>query len=106
MPTVENVFLDYTQQELDRAYDQAAWVPNIEAMRLLTQTLSADVRARRAHVERSYGPSADETLEILPTVRPRAPVVLYVHGGRWLAQPHNAFIHCADTILDAGAHFV
>jgi arylformamidase len=106
MPTAEKVFLDYTQEELDRAYDQAAWVPNIEAMRLLTRTLSAEVRARRAHVERSYGPSEDETLEILPTARPRAPVVLYVHGGRWLAQPHNAFIHCADTILGAGAHFV
>jgi arylformamidase len=106
VPTLEKVFLDYTQDELDRAYDQAAWVPNIEAMRTLTQTLSADVRARREHVERSYGPTADETLEILPTARPRAPVVLFIHGGRWLAQPHNAFIHFADTIVDAGAHLV
>jgi arylformamidase len=106
MPTTETIFLDYTQEALDRAYDQAAWVPNIEAMRALTQTLSADVRTRREHIERSYGPTEDETLEIIPTTRANAPVVLFIHGGRWLAQPHNAFIHFADTIVDAGAHLV
>jgi len=106
MPTTEKIFLDYTQEALDRAYEQAAWVPNIEAMRALTQTLSADVRARRAHMVHSYGPTDDETLEIVPTARPHAPVVLFIHGGRWLAQPHNAFIHFADTVVDAGAHLI
>ena len=106
MPTAAKVFLDYTQEALDRAYDQGAWVPNIEAMRQLTQTLSADVRTRLEHFERAYGPGPDETLEILPTVRPRAPIVLFIHGGRWLAQPHNAFVHFADTIVEAGAHYV
>src|SRR5208282_3557888 len=98
MPTTEKIFLDYTQEALDQAYDQAAWVPNIEAMRALTQTLSADVRKRRAHIERSYGPTEDETLEIVPTAHQNAPVVLFIHGGRWLAQPHNAFIHFANTM--------
>jgi arylformamidase len=106
MATVEKVFLDYSQDELDRAYEQAAWVPNIEEMRLLTQRRSADVRAKLEHVERRYGAGADETLEILPTQRKGAQVVLFIHGGRWLAQPHNAFIHFADTIVEAGAHFV
>ena len=106
MATATKVFLDYTQDELDRAYDQGAWVPNLEAMRQLTQTMSAAVRQRLEHFERRYGTGPDETLEILPTARRRAPVVLFVHGGRWLAQPHNAFVHFADTIIDAGAHYV
>jgi arylformamidase len=106
MATLEKVFLDYSQDELDRAYDQGAWVPNIEALRLLTQTRSAAVRATFAHAEHRYGPTVDETLEILPTAQKGAPIVLFIHGGRWLAQPHNAFIHFADTIVNSGAHFV
>jgi len=106
MPVAEKVFLDYTQEELDRAYDQAAWVPNIDDMRALTQSLSAEVREQLVHVERRYGITADETLEILPAAREGAPVVLFIHGGRWLAQPHNAFVHFAGTIVGAGAHYV
>lgn len=109
--TAEKVFLDYTQEELDQAYDQARWAPNFEEMRARTKRLSAEVRARNPHFDRSYGPTDDETFEILPTTRPtahqgHAPVVLFVHGGRWMAQPPDSFISFAETITGAGAHFV
>lgn len=104
--TAEKVFLDYTQEELDDAYDQARWAPNFAEMRQQPQRLSAEVRARHPHFERSYGPSADETFEILPTTRTSAPVVMFVHGGRWMAQPPDAFISFAETLTHAGAHFV
>lgn len=106
MTTTEKVFLDYTQQELDDAYEQARWAPNFEEMRVLPRRLSAEVRARNPHFECSYGPSADETFEIVPTARSNAPVVLFLHGGRWMAQPSDAFIFFAETIVGAGAHFV
>ena len=106
MTTTEKVFLDYTQEELDDAYDQARWAPNIAEMRLLPQRLSAEVRARNPHFERSYGPTDDETFEIVPTARAGAPVVLFVHGGRWMAQPPDSFIFFAETIVAAGAHYV
>lgn len=108
--TAEKVFLDYTQEELDQAYDQARWAPNFEEMRARAKRLSGEVRARNAHFDRSYGPTDDETFEILPTPRPAtrqgAPVVLFVHGGRWMAQPPDSFIHFAETITGSGAHFV
>jgi len=66
----------------------------------------AALRGALKHFEVSYGPSADETLEILPTSTPNAPVLFFVHGGRWRPQPDNAFIYFADTVVDAGAHFV
>jgi arylformamidase len=105
MTTIEKVFLDYSQDELDQAYDQALWAPNINEMRNLSKTRSAAVRERHPHFERSYGPTADETVEILPTTKTEAPVVLFVHGGRWMAQPENAFIQFAETMIGAGAHF-
>ncbi len=104
--TAEKVFLDYTQEELDDAYEQARWASNFEEMRKRPQRLSAEVRARHEHFDRSYGPSPDETLEILPTTRTGAPVVMYIHGGRWMAQPPDAFISFAETFTGAGAHFV
>ena len=58
------------------------------------------------HFEASYGASPDETLEILPTTKPNAPVLLFVHGGRWRPQPDNVFVYFADTVVNAGAHFV
>ncbi|MBV8537189.1 MAG: alpha/beta hydrolase [Alphaproteobacteria bacterium] len=102
----EKVFLDYTQEELDDAYDQARWVPNFEELRQRPRRLSAEVRARNPHFEKSYGAADDETFEIVPAQRTGAPVVLFVHGGRWMAQPPDSFIYFAETIIGAGAHFV
>ena len=104
--TADKVFLDYTQEELDDAYEQARWASNFEEMRKLPQRLSAEVRARNEHFDRSYGPSPDETFEILPATRRGAPVVLFIHGGRWMAQPPDSFIYFAETLTGAGAHFV
>lgn len=106
MATTTKVFLDYTQQELDDAFEQTLWAPNFEALRDQSKARCAELRRELKHFETSYGPSADETLEILPTAQPNAPVLLYVHGGRWRPQPDNAFIFFADTVVEAGAHFV
>jgi arylformamidase len=103
--TTEKVFLDYTQEELDRAYDQIVWAPNLPEMNALSRQRGSAVRERRAHQEAHYGKGEDETLEILPCGVKGAPVVLFVHGGRWMALPNEGFIHFAETILDNGAHF-
>jgi arylformamidase len=105
MTTLEKVFLDYTQDELDNAYEQTIWAPNFPELRARARSRSDEIRTRHPNVERSYGPSADETFEILPTAQSGAPVLMFVHGGRWLPQPENAFIYFADTLTAAGAHF-
>lgn len=99
------VYLDYTQKELDDAFEQTVWAPNFEELRDKNKTRCAEVRARFEHFERRYGEGKDETLEILPTKRRGAPVLLFVHGGRWRPQPDNMFVYFADTVVNAGAHF-
>lgn len=106
MATTTKVFLDYTQQELDDAFEQTLWAPNFAELRAKTKTRCDELRRSLPHFETSYGPSTDETLEILPTTNPGAPVLLFIHGGRWKPQPDNAFIYFADTVVNAGAHFV
>jgi arylformamidase len=102
----KTIFLDYTQDALDRAYNQVLWAPNADAVRIFQQRRSAELRERLSHFVEHYGPGADETVEIFPTKRAGAPVVLFVHGGSWLPQPHNAFVYFADTLTGAGAHLV
>ena len=100
------VYLDYTQQELDDAFEQNLWAPNFEALRDLNKARCAEMRQRFEHFERRYGEGPDETLEIFPTKASNAPVLLFVHGGRWRPQPDNGFVYFADTVVNAGAHLV
>ncbi|HKT17222.1 MAG TPA: alpha/beta hydrolase [Stellaceae bacterium] len=106
MATAEKVYLDYTQQELDDAFEQTLWAPNFEALRDANKARCAELRAKMKHFELRYGPGADETLEILPAAASSAPVLLFIHGGRWRPQPDNNFVYFADTFVRAGAHFV
>jgi arylformamidase len=100
------VYLDYTQKELDDAFEQTVWAPNFEELRDKNKQRCAEVRSRYEHFEHRYGEGKDETLEILPATQKNAPVLLFVHGGRWRPQPDNMFVYFADTVVNAGAHFV
>lgn len=100
------VFLDYTQQELDDAFEQLLWAPNFEALSVQRKARCAELRQQMKHSELRYGAGPEETLEILPAAKAKAPILLFIHGGRWRPQPANDFIFFADTVVAAGAHFV
>ncbi len=102
----EKVFLDYTQKELDDAFEQTIWAPNFETLRDDNKARCEALRKKLEHVELRYGDGANETFEVLPTAKRDAPVLLFIHGGRWRPQPDNAFIYFAETVVEAGAHFV
>jgi arylformamidase len=100
------VFLDYTQEALDRAYEQRLWAPNVDAVTARYRRESEAVRRRFPHRVAAYGPSPDETLEIFPAAGAAAPVQLFIHGGRWLRPVHDGFVYAAPTFLASGAAFV
>ena len=102
----QKVFLDYTQEELDRAYDQSEWASNAEEMVELYATESEAVRAELEYETVSYGPTADETLDIFPTARQNAPIHVFIHGGAWRALTKEDSSFPAPVFVDAGAHFV
>jgi arylformamidase len=106
MMTEPKVFLDYTQKELDDAYEQTIWAPNFEALSADNKKRCIAMREKLKHFEVSYGPGPEETFEIMPAAQAGAPVLLFVHGGRWRPQPDNAFVYFADTAVNAGMHFV
>jgi arylformamidase len=101
------VFLDYTQEELDRAYDQRVWAPNAADVIKRYATASAATRGRLTRrPDLAYGPSEDETLDVFPTAAPGAPVHVFVHGGAWRGGHKDEYSFPAEAIVGAGAHYV
>jgi arylformamidase len=111
VPPRENgppVFLDYTQAELDAAYDQTAYMPHIQQLRDRWHSNSARTRARIGPpLRRAYGPSPIEELDIFQTkASAPAPVFVFIHGGAWRAGSAKQYSAPAETFVRAGAHYV
>src|SRR5207248_2139850 len=98
---------DYDQADLDAAYNQAAYQPNIQQLRDRWTTNSERTRSRIGPPLRmAYGPSAIEQLDIFRTNRPAAPVFVFIHGGAWRAGLARNYAAPAEMFVRAGAHYV
>ncbi|HET7363310.1 MAG TPA: alpha/beta hydrolase fold domain-containing protein [Burkholderiales bacterium] len=100
------VFLDYTQEELDRAYDQAVYAPNRDQLLARLAHTSELTRRRLGPPERqAYGELAIEGLDLYRTKAQRAPICVFVHGGAWRAGLARDYAFPAEVFLRAGAHY-
>ena len=101
------VFLDYDQQELDFAYDQAPWAPNQPDIAARSARKTAAALERLGPPRRfSYGSTPIEAVEVHRTRTPSAPVHIHIHGGTWRTGSAAALGYLAETFVDWGAHFV
>jgi arylformamidase len=102
-----SVFLDYDQMELDAAYSQPAYEPNMAQVIKRWTSNSALTRQRLGDPQRyAYGPDAVETLDVYRTKAPHAPVFVFIHGGAWNSQTAKDSAFPAEAFVGAGAHFV
>lgn len=101
------VYLDYDQVELDAAYDQTVYEPDIDQLSAKLHSDSDTVRATLGAPRRvSYGPKDIQKLDIYRTTRKNAPIFVFLHGGRWRVATANEYGFPAETFVHAGAHFV
>jgi arylformamidase len=101
------VFLDYDQQELDAAYDQAPWAPNQADIARRTAQRNEATIARLGPPRRfRYGTTDIEQLDVYVARQPNAPIHVFVHGGAWRDTVAAASAFHAETFVDHGAHFV
>ncbi len=101
------VWLDMDQAELDAAYDQSVYAPNIQQVLKRYATNSEAVRARLGAPRRfAYGPTAIEALDVYTTPRPNAPINIFIHGGAWRGGMARDFAAAAELFVNAGAHLV
>ena len=103
---MSKVFLDYTQEELDRAYDQSAYAPNREQVLARLAHSSELARRRLGAPQRfSYGEKEIEGLDLYRTKAERAPICVFVHGGAWRGGLARNYAFPAEVFLRAGAHY-
>ncbi len=104
------VFLGHTQEELDRAYDQARWAPNGAA--ILARYASDSAAVRRAHPPRTerYGSGEADLLDVSAPTAPvhgaGAPVLVFLHGGAWLRLTREDASAPAPTFMDRGGIWI
>lgn len=101
------VWLDMDQAELDAAYDQIKYAPNLPQITKRYATNSEAVRSRLgAPLRFAYGPAAIEGLDVYATKRPNAPINVFLHGGAWRVGLAKDYAFPAELFVNAGAHLV
>lgn len=101
------VYLDYDQDELDAAYDQARWAPNrAEVFKRIAQK-NASARALLGPPRRlAYGATEIEKLDLYSTRQPNAPMNVFIHGGAWRGGTAAGAAYMSEMFVDSGAHFI
>lgn len=101
------LFLGYSQDQLDRVFDQSAWAPRMKELE--EELASASAAARRQTPPRTerYGESDAEVLDIFapPGVR-NAPVMVFIHGGAWIRSSKDDASFPAPIFNGRGAIFI
>ncbi len=101
------VWLDMDQAELDAAYDQIKYAPNLPQIVRRYATNSEAVRARLGAPRRyAYGPTPIEALDVYATKRANAPINIFIHGGAWRGGLAKDSGYPAELFVHAGAHYV
>ena len=101
------VWLNMDQKELDDAYDQSKYAPNLQQITRRYASNSNAMRARLGEPKRfDYGPTAIERLEVYATKRAKAPIHIHIHGGAWHQRPAAEYAFPAEMLMNAGAHYV
>jgi arylformamidase len=95
------------QAELDAAYDQSVYAPNLQQVVGRYATNSESVRSRLGMPTRhAYGSTPVEALDVYPTRRPNAPINVFIHGGAWRTGLAKNYAFPAELFVHSGAHFV
>jgi arylformamidase len=106
-PKGPRVWLYLDQKELDEAYDQSKYAPNLQQIVKRYATNSEATRQRIGQPKRvAYGSTPIEMLDIFATRRPNAPVNVYIHGGAWRSGLAKDYAFPAEMFNSAGAHYV
>ena len=101
------VFLEYSQEQLDIAYDQSFWAPQMAELEAADGTASAAVRQKMPPLTQQYGPDAQNLIDIFaPHDAPGASVLVYIHGGAWTRNTRQDASFAAPTLVGRGAAYL
>jgi arylformamidase len=89
---------------LNRMYNNRALVPEHAQHFQQWAERSASARAQQpCRLDVAYGTGPQETLDIFPTEQPKAPVLVFIHGGWWRSLDKSDHSFVAPPFAQAGA---
>jgi arylformamidase len=101
------VWMNMDQADLDSAYDQSVYAPNIQQVIKRYAFNSELTRSRLGNPKTfSYGPTPIETLDVFQCNQAKAPINIFIHGGAWRSGLAKDFAYNAEIFVNAGAHYV
>ncbi len=81
-----------SRAERDAAYNNPAAVPESAALLAAWREASAAFRAAHAdHLDQRYGPRERNTWDLFPAANPKAPCLVFIHGGYWQRNSKDMF---------------
>lgn len=97
----------YTQESLDREYNNRHSVTNFD--RILSSWQEASKKARQYYIhfdDIKYGQCNRESLDIFPAKKANQPAILFIHGGYWQSMDKKFFHFLAPMWVDRDINFV
>jgi len=89
--------------QLDSAYNNSAAVPNYEAIKADWHARSARMRqSRQGRLDLEYGATPRQRLDLFLADSPRAPTLMFIHGGYWQRNDKEDFAFIAEGPLARG----
>jgi acetyl esterase/lipase len=89
--------------ERDAAYNNSIAVPDSTQIVDRWVADSADFRAKHAaHVDLAYGPGERNKWDLFPSENPKAPCLVFIHGGYWQARNREHFSCFAEGVMARG----
>ena len=97
------MFLDYTQKQLDDAYDQSVYAPNTPQI-LARYAANSELTRQRLGPPRAvaYGAKPMERILLYAAPSAGAPLFLFVHGGAWHVGQASNYLFPAEVFLNQG----
>jgi arylformamidase len=91
----------------DRQYDNRRRVPEFAQHLVRWREASVHARAQlKCSLDMPYTPDGAVTLDVFPAARPKAPVLVFIHGGYWRSLSKAEFSFVAAPFVAAGVTVV
>jgi len=101
------VFRNYDQAALDAQYNNMARVPTgPEHVARWIETSKAALARPGWQCDIAYGDDEGERLDVFPGKGPKAPIMMFFHGGYWRSRDKSEFAFLLEGFREAGAAFV
>ena len=98
------VWLDMNQAQLDDAYTNRVYAPNIDRVAEQIELRNARAKARLGPPRQfEYGPGDMESLDVYAPDRTDVPLFVYIHGGTWRFGTADQYAYLAEPFVQAGA---